>query len=304
MAENRTIKVNRQLIDVLTKSFGALLKRVTKREVVLAGWPVPALSNIGDYFIAFGLLKMLKSLNINPIIVPYGGDIPKGDIPVVIRGAGYSFSSLGMRNIFRWIMKNHNRTFIFSPTSFTKDGRRSIHPLMLEMGAQLYIFFREMESLEYYNSQLGGDPTEIRLAPCPSILMWDELAPIKNPFKRVAILHPGAKTSNLPELSDVEKVSWLWSDADIKSLENMTINQQKAFCINFVNTRLEKVGLVISNRLHGHIIPSILGIKNVFLRGVFHKNESYYYSWGRLYPNAIYADVQESIVKRALKKKG
>ena len=37
--------------------------------------------------------------------------------------------------------------------------------------------------------------------------------------------------------------------------------------------------LLISNRLHGHVLASMLGLPNILLPGSYHKNQSFYESW-------------------------
>lgn len=37
--------------------------------------------------------------------------------------------------------------------------------------------------------------------------------------------------------------------------------------------------LIITNRLHGHILCVLLGIPHIFLANSYHKNESFYETW-------------------------
>lgn len=58
--------------------------------------------------------------------------------------------------------------------------------------------------------------------------------------------------------------------------------------------QLLQYNLVITNRLHGHILCSILGIPHIFLPNAYHKNKSFYETWSYQLPNCKFIqNVQE-----------
>ena len=66
--------------------------------------------------------------------------------------------------------------------------------------------------------------------------------------------------------------------------------------------------LIITNRLHGHILCLILGIPHVFLANAYHKNESFYETWTHQIPfcrfvkeaGQIMPSIQELLVEEGL----
>ena len=42
--------------------------------------------------------------------------------------------------------------------------------------------------------------------------------------------------------------------------------------------------MIITNRLHGHIMCILLGIPHIFLANSYHKNESFYETWTHQVP--------------------
>ena len=48
--------------------------------------------------------------------------------------------------------------------------------------------------------------------------------------------------------------------------------------------QFKKHRLIITNRLHGHILCVLMGIPHVFLANSYHKNESFYQTWTHQIP--------------------
>lgn len=52
--------------------------------------------------------------------------------------------------------------------------------------------------------------------------------------------------------------------------------------------QLSKYSLIVTDRLHGHILSILLGIPNIFVPNSYHKNQAFYETWTEGYPNSVF----------------
>ena len=275
-----------KLNKILCNQIVANLKDLPKK-LIFAGFPVPELSNVGDYLIAGGLIKLFKILDIEYVICKYGEDLPNYDLPILIRGGEYSSNSLGMRDIFKWFFQAKNREIIFAPTSFVRDFDKHC-ALFFELPKIGYIYFRERVSKDYFEKSLHiRVPT--RLTPCPSILLHDEFG-IVIPKNNILIIYPDTECNSLlikisSMLKEYIKTRWLWNDKDKKILSNSSPKDTIEYAKEFAYNKLHQAKLVVSNRMHGSLVPTMLGINVISFKGPTHKVESFYDTYLKNYPN-------------------
>jgi len=255
------------------------------KKLIFAGFPVPELSNVGDYLIAGGLMKLFKILEIEYEICKYGEDLPNYDLPILIRGGEYSSFSLGFRDVIKWFFQAKNRKIILTPTSFVRDFDKHC-ALFFELPKIKYICFREKTSKEYFEEELRIR-VPAKLVPCPSVLLYDEFEDIV-PENNILIIYPNTsqllvKISSI--LTEFNKIRWLWDDKDKKILNNSSTKDAITYAKEFAYYKLHRSKLVISNRLHGTLIPAILGINVISLKGPTHKLEGFYDAFLKDYPN-------------------
>ncbi|MCD6125047.1 polysaccharide pyruvyl transferase family protein [bacterium] len=281
----------KKLNEILCNQIITNLKDLPKK-LIFAGFPVPELSNVGDYLIAAGLIKLFRILNIEYVICKYGRDLPNYDLPILIRGGEYSSASLGMRDVFKWFFQAKNRKIIFAPTSFVRDFDKHC-ALFFELPKIEYVCFREKTSKEYFEKNLRiRIPT--KLVPCPSILLYNEFENII-PKNNILIIYPNTEETPLlikisSMLRKYIKIRWLWNDKDKKILNNLSSKDAIEYAKEFAYNRLCEAKLVISNRMHGSLIPAILGINVISFNGLTHKVKSFYNTYLKNYPNIKFVE--------------
>jgi exopolysaccharide biosynthesis predicted pyruvyltransferase EpsI len=52
--------------------------------------------------------------------------------------------------------------------------------------------------------------------------------------------------------------------------------------------QLSKYSLIVTDRLHGHILSILLGIPNIFMPNSYHKNQAFYETWTEGNPNSVF----------------
>lgn len=68
----------------------------------------------------------------------------------------------------------------------------------------------------------------------------------------------------------------------IKTRRDLISNKDQASSMLLVNRGIDllsNANIVITDRLHGHILSTLMGIKNIFLPNSYHKNWSFYNTW-------------------------
>ena len=262
------------------------LKNLPKK-LIFAGFPIPELSNVGDYLIAGGLTKLFEILGIEYVICKYGEDLPNYDLPVLIRGGEFSSTSLGMRDVFKWFFQAKDRGIIFAPTSVVRNFDK-YSALFFELPKMKCLHFREKTSKEYFEKELRiRIPTKI--TPCPSILLYNEFGTII-PKDNVLIVYPRTEdnpllTKILSMLKGHIKIRWLWDDKDKKILNSSSPKDAIKYAKEFAYSKLCEARFVISNRMHGSLISAMLGINVISFKGPTHKVESFYNTYLKNYPN-------------------
>lgn len=77
----------------------------------------------------------------------------------------------------------------------------------------------------------------------------------------------------------VTKIKALSFPVTFNRLYNCSVHQFSWSLMHSGIYRLKSSSLVITNRLHGHILAILLGIPNIFLPNSYHKNEAFYECW-------------------------
>ena len=285
--DNKIKKLN----EILCNQIITNLKDLPKK-LIFAGFPIPELSNVGDYLIAGGLAKLFEILDIEYVICKYGEDLPNYNLPILIRGGEYSSASLGMRDVFKWFFQAKDRKIIFAPTSFVRDFDKYC-ALFFELPKMEYICFREKTSKEYFEKNLRIR-TLTKLVPCPSILLYNEFENI-TPRNNILIIYPNTEQDSLLikillMLKKYVKIRWLWNDEDKKILNNLSPKDAIKYAKEFAYNQLCKAELVVSNRMHGSLIPAILGINVISFNGPTHKVKSFYDTYLKNYPNVKFVE--------------
>jgi len=280
--DNKIKKLN----EILCNQIITNLKDLPKK-LIFAGFPIPELSNVGDYLIAGGLTKLFEILDIEYVICKYGEDLPNYNLPILIRGGEYSSASLGMRDVFKWFFQAKDRKIIFAPTSFVRDFDKYC-ALFFELPKIEYICFREKTSKEYFEKNLRIR-ISTKLVPCPSILLYNEFGTI-TPGNNVLIIYPNTERDPilikiLSALKGYIKTRWLWDDKDKKILNNSSPKDAIEYAKEFAYDKLHRAKLVVSNRMHGSLIPTMLGINVISFKGPTHKVEGFYDTYLKDYPN-------------------
>ena len=281
--DKRIEKLNKILCNQIVINLRDLPKKL-----IFAGFPIPELSNVGDYLIAGGLIKLFKILDIEYVICKYGEDLPNYDLPILIRGGEYSSNSLGMRDIFKWFFQAKNREIIFAPTSFVRDFDKHC-ALFFELPKIKYVCFREKTSKDYFEKTLHIRVSTTKLISCPSILLYNEFGTI-TPRNNVLIIYPNTERDPilikiLSALKGYIKTRWLWDNKDKKILNNSSPKDTIEYAKEFAYNKLYQAKLVVSNRMHGSLIPTMLGINVISFKGPTHKVESFYDTYLKNYPN-------------------
>jgi len=81
--------------------------------------------------------------------------------------------------------------------------------------------------------------------------------------------------------------SWLNDRPYTENLKNHTAPQFNSRSWSFLHSgiyQLKRYNLIITNRLHGHLLCVILGIPHVFLPNSYYKNEQFYQAWTKELP--------------------
>lgn len=72
---------------------------------------------------------------------------------------------------------------------------------------------------------------------------------------------------------------------DFRDLDRPDLHRQSWSFIHSGIYQLRQYAQVITNRLHGHILCSLLGIPHVFLPNAYYKNQAFYQAWSQHLPN-------------------
>lgn len=88
------------------------------------------------------------------------------------------------------------------------------------------------------------------------------------------------KSANLIQwiLQQLQQTFNLYS-AKLNSLYNPNMHRTALGMMHFGIYQLKQHKIVITNRLHGHILCILLNIPHIFLANSYHKNESFYKTW-------------------------
>ena len=298
LGEKSMDKKIEQLNKILCNQIIVNLRNLPKK-LIFAGFPNPEQSNVGDYLIAAGLMKLFEILNIEYVICKYGEDLPNYDLPILIRGCQYGSNSLAIRDIFRWFIQAKNREIIFAPTSLTKNFGK-YDALFFEIPKIKYICFREKISEDYFKKTLRVRVPTI-LLPCPSILLYDEFGTIM-PKDNILIINLNTLynelfVKTLSILKECIIVDWLWNDKDKKILSNSSPEGSVRYAKEFAYNKLYQAKLVISNRMHGTLIPTILGINVISLESTMHKVKGFYDAYLKDYPNIRFIEKSDNLDK-------
>lgn len=95
----------------------------------------------------------------------------------------------------------------------------------------------------------------------------------------------------------ISRQKWERNHPYVNKLETIYNPSMQHFSWSMIHAgiyQLLQYNLVITNRLHGHILCSILGIPHIFLPNAYHKNKSFYETWSYHLPNCKFIqNVQE-----------
>ncbi|MGD1699395.1 polysaccharide pyruvyl transferase family protein [Dapis sp. BLCC M229] len=111
----------------------------------------------------------------------------------------------------------------------------------------------------------------------------------------------------------IDRRIWLKTateNIDFNSVDNPSMHRLSLSFLHSGIYQLQKYRLIITNRLHGHILCVLLNIPHIFLPNSYHKNQSFYETWSYDIPfcrfvsdiTQIEANVQELLVSERLKK--
>ncbi|MGB7443733.1 MAG: polysaccharide pyruvyl transferase family protein [Coleofasciculaceae cyanobacterium] len=102
--------------------------------------------------------------------------------------------------------------------------------------------------------------------------------------------------ANPPEW--ISRQKWERNHPYAEHLETIYNPSMQRFSWNMIHAgifQLLQHDLVITNRLHGHILCSILGIPHIFLPNAYHKNQSFYNTWSYQLPNCKFVQDAQQI---------
>ncbi|MDJ0515120.1 MAG: polysaccharide pyruvyl transferase family protein [Trichodesmium sp. MO_231.B1] len=111
----------------------------------------------------------------------------------------------------------------------------------------------------------------------------------------------------------IDRRIWLKTateNIDFNSVDNPSMHRLSLSSLHSGIYQLQKYRLIITNRLHGHILCVLLNIPHIFLPNSYHKNQSFYETWSYDIPfcrfvsdiTQIEGSVQELLVSERLKK--
>ncbi|MGD1712451.1 polysaccharide pyruvyl transferase family protein [Dapis sp. BLCC M172] len=111
----------------------------------------------------------------------------------------------------------------------------------------------------------------------------------------------------------IDRRIWLKTateNIDFNSLDNPSLHRLSLSFLHSGIYQFQKYRLIITNRLHGHILCVLLNIPHIFLPNSYHKNQSFYETWSYDIPfcrfvsdiTQIEASIQELLVYSKLKK--
>jgi len=246
-------------------------------------------TNIGDHIIYLGEKSFFKKENITIEkeinISNYGyiyNSIKSNDTTIVIRGGGY----LGdiWYDSYKIIEKlvrdfRDNRIVIMPQSVYFRDLEKlKMARDIFSKHKNLTIFTRDSESYNFSKSHFKDN--ENHLCPDSAFFLLDELKNIKPEKKtdKILLLYRRDKEKSFDIHVSIDNlIKKDWKDLDFLSkvqpdslrLFNKAI---KLFC----NKKC-----IITERLHGHILSSMMGITNIIILGNYHKIQSFYDTWTR-----------------------
>ncbi len=111
----------------------------------------------------------------------------------------------------------------------------------------------------------------------------------------------------------IDRQIWLKAtteNIDFNSVDNPSLQRLSLSFIHSGIYQFQKYRLIITNRLHGHILCVLLNIPHIFLPNSYHKNQSFYQTWSYDIPfcrfvsdiTQIERNIQELLLYSQLKK--
>ena len=255
---------------------------------VLFGAPVH--SNVGDLAILLGACDYLRSIHDDLVIVKEYSqfEVSRSDIVYFMGGGNFGdyYAGVHLDKIRRLRTLRSNKV-VFLPQSVYFRRRRIIaqtRRALDEYDGQVDFFVRDMESKRIIENRCN---VEAKLLPDSSLLLQP----------RLKVWTTGVKSEGVVYIRRNDKeseVRFNFPGVPTFDLMHVGIPDQPELSVRVVTQLLSVRKVVISDRLHGAILVSLIGNHSILLPNSYHKNRSFYETWAL--PGMVFASTKQEVI--------
>jgi len=285
-------------------------------EVIPRGSPVwyvnyPVHGNIGDLLIMLGTERFFEENRIKVVArysmydFPRRPRVPDGCI-VVLHGGGNFGDIYEVSEVFRErvIARCHNSRVVVLPQTVYFQTQTAVDRMasVLRQHPDLHVYVRDKRSLAFLRSALPG--TDVQMVPDMAHYLWPFLWDDQyDPEKPTLYLMRTDREQTVRALAALQANRYTdWPDllsrrdrlfiSNLIQLQKLTASMGmpwsstaiwwRHLAIKLVNRAImlyRQHGTVVTSRLHGHILASLMGHPSVLLDNSYGKNRAYFEAW-------------------------
>lgn len=271
-------------------------------------------ANKGDHFITIGQRLILERMNISLIyFCHYPGtncdfsNIERSDdLVVMIQGAGYIGHPAHMFVVNKTVTSFPNNRVVMFPTSVCYPtpgcGAMKEFGQIYSQHKDAYIMLRDRPSFDMAthffqkhnhlllvpDSAFAAGPLKINMLPTYDII-YIKRNDWENPgFDKPPTFPPGVKYLITDWIEDWMKQE----EKDFFDTDQLTAMSGVLF--------LSRAHVIITDRLHAHIISTLLGKPNVVVNSATRKQGNYYYTWEKRIQTSFLAHSTQQAIEKAM----
>ncbi|MBW2977310.1 polysaccharide pyruvyl transferase family protein [Candidatus Woesearchaeota archaeon] len=247
---------------------------------------VPDHDNLGDHIITQGEFDFLKNNKFNmKYCCPYNSFdekmVDKQDL-ILLQGGGNFGDLWFVHQIFREkiIQTFKNNKIIILPQSVYFKNKENLEKSIkiFSEHKNLTICARDIKSFEFLKKYFVDN--KILLVPDMAFYLDVPQIQPKKEIKRILFINRTDKelkeNINLDFINNVEIHDWPTIESPPKFTHKF---ENRDFYVKEGVSFLSNYDLIISNRLHGSILATILGIPNILLDNSYNKSKNFYNTW-------------------------
>jgi len=268
---------------------------------------IPVHGNVGDILIMSGTLKFLSDYNIRRVQTSayfnYSPAWAEVDVPIVFQGGG-NLGDLydGPQEIRERIISRclTNRIVILPQTiHFSSPEKYEACCALFSKHPDLHIFVRDTKSANLARRMTPN----VYLSPDMAHQLWPMKTAKRPQFDQLAFKRTDGERSNSARVDESHSIDWPaligWHGTAVRiyaRLGKLSLLRKSKFAANIHSeiwcryakyleslsaSHFSRYKKVETDRLHGHILSSLLGIENVVGDNSYGKNGGYICCWTR-----------------------